>query len=313
MARSVKYELSASKAGFEAAVTPASASESNEERRDLRSRYQSVKNFIHDEREDITSPNTDKFDLIFGDVESLHQRVRKPREQVADAKALLDITECLVSSVKAHVNDGLTPSDFVLHILNEFGERCESNASAQDCRNSIRWRDLGVAVSGVFKGVTGCSTMIGPMDTEINQRKTVNRRKRMRSTQIARPEELDGCSTERIVDTDENMSTMFNILRENRVVKLENLVLNRNSFAQTVENLFALSFLVKDGRAEIKMNENGWQLVSPRNAPAATEVLSGEVAHSHFVFRFDFKDWKLMTRTVGIGEEMMPHRKTTII
>ncbi|KAI9070529.1 hypothetical protein K1719_047509, partial [Acacia pycnantha] len=246
MARSVKFELSTSKGGFETPATPASASQSNEERRDLRSRYQLVKNLIHDESKDITRPDSDNFNLIFRDVESLHQRVL--------------------------------------------------------------WKDVGVAVSGVFKGGAGCCTMIGPMDTEINQRKTVNRRaneihsncsaKRGKTYRMEFLQgrnwwaELDGRSREKIVDTDENMSSMFNILRENRVVRLENLVLNRNSFAQTVENLFALSFLVKDGRAEIKVNENGWQLVSPRNAPSANTVLSGEVAHSHFVFRFDFKDWK---------------------
>lgn len=69
-------------------------------------------------------------------------------------------------------------------------------------------------------------------------------------------EQLDDAVGEEKTDTDKNMSTMFNILRENKKVQLEHLILNRFSFAQTVENLFALSFLVKDGRAEINMDKN---------------------------------------------------------
>lgn len=63
------------------------------------------------------------------------------------------------------------------------------------------------------------------------------------------------------VDTDKIMGTMFEILRGKRTVKLESLLLNRKSFAQTVENLFALSYLVKDGRVVIHMDANGFHLV----------------------------------------------------
>lgn len=69
----------------------------------------------------------------------------------------------------------------------------------------------------------------------------------------------------KITDTDLNMSTMFEILKKKKKVELSCLILNRRSFAQTVENLFALSFLAKDGRVKIAVEANGSHIVCKCN------------------------------------------------
>ncbi|TYH86116.1 hypothetical protein ES332_D01G019900v1 [Gossypium tomentosum] len=272
------------------------------DRRTLRTRYLAVKNLIFDERDDLSSIDSAKFKSIVNDLESLHQFVLKPREQIADAEALLDITNTLLTSVKATNGDGITISDFVDSLVRDFAKQ----SSRLDGRTLIDWKKIGIEFSDASRSSRGCRTMIGPMDTQMKQRKA--RRKRARLVENEQPAEVDDTDIKKKTNTDINMATMFDILRKHRIVRLEQLVINRNSFAQTVENIFALSFLVKDGRADIKLDEKGIHLVSPKNAPTATAIASKEVVYNHFVFRFDFKDWKLMKDYIEVGHELMPHR-----
>ncbi|KAJ0084125.1 hypothetical protein Patl1_29870 [Pistacia atlantica] len=277
------------------------------QRRVLRSKYLAVMNKINDQRDDLSKIDSLKFNTIFNEVENLHQLVQKPREQVADAEALLDIANTLVNSVQSQSNEGVTPTDFVSCLISEFGQPSGGRvASQENAQISINWKDIGLAISPFLS----ICHWVGPMNTEVKQRKVAVRRKREKPTQTARPEEqVDNSEADKKTDTDKNMSTMFDILRRKKRVRLESLILNRMSFAQTVENMFALSFLVKDGRIEIAVDENGSHLVAPRNAPGADAVSSGNVTYQHFVFRFDYKDWKLMMDAVPAGEELMPHRE----
>lgn len=85
--------------------------------------------------------------------------MQKPREQVADAEALLDITNTLVTSVKAHGNEGVTPSDFVTCLLRDFAQQGGASSSTDEGSHTICWKDIGIAVSHVFRRGSGCCTM----------------------------------------------------------------------------------------------------------------------------------------------------------
>ncbi|WJX51592.1 hypothetical protein P8452_37773 [Trifolium repens] len=207
------------------------------------SEFLKLKSLINEKKDDLMNIDSDRFYSILHEFNKLHEQVMRPREHVVDAEALVDLTHTLAESVKSQVNEGVTPSQFVSSLLKHY---------AHPPNTSIDWNNLGIVVSPIFLTAHGSSTMLGPMENQLKQHKTyVSRKRAPLTTTTSRPEQLDDVVGGEKTDTDKNMLTMFNILREKKKVQLEHLILNRFSFGQTVENLFALSFLVKDGRAEI--------------------------------------------------------------
>lgn len=286
-------------------------SQSMTQRRMLRSCYHSLKNSIAEEREEIFKADSDKFDSLIDKVKNLHNLVQKPREQVADAEALLDITSTFLESIKSTQNsNGISPVNFVNALLRKYSNQSHGNVSIErdDNQTHLSWGTLGLEASTIFCDVAGMSTMLGGTDSETKQRKISVSRKREKPTESTRPVMVADSGNDNTSETDKNIATMFNILRKHKRARLDALVLNRRSFSQTVENIFALSFLVKDGRVEINLDENKNHIVAPRNAPTANERASGQGSYSQFIFRFDYRDWKLMIESIEKGQELMPHR-----
>ena len=84
-----------------------------------------------------------------------HSAVQRPREQIADAEALLDITTTLVKSVRSHSSEGITPSDFVTALLKKFGQQATIDSEP----GSLREVDIGLSDSHAFRAAPGCCTM----------------------------------------------------------------------------------------------------------------------------------------------------------
>lgn len=304
-----------------AAVAPPPANDESEDvkgasitdRRVLRSHYRRLKASIADGKDGRDGNNLND---IVSRVDDLYILVHRPREQIADAEALLDITEAFLNSVKeSRKGNSIKAADLVSAIIQNFGK---ATGIDDDGTTQLDWVTIGLEANAIFHDAQGMHTMLGSMDSEPKKRKVAALRRRERGppAETARPQTVRDEEGEGQSQTDKNIRTMFNVLRRcgDQGCELEHLVLSRDSFSHTIENIFCLSFLVKDGRAEITI-QNGKQFVAFRYAPSADERAGkckegedNQVQNAQFVFRFDFKDWNLMKEIVEVGKELMPKR-----
>ncbi|XP_024529657.1 non-structural maintenance of chromosomes element 4 homolog A [Selaginella moellendorffii] len=265
------------------------------ELRSIRSCYRDLKSEISGEKDDIVR-DSQKFNVLIGRVDSLYNKVERPREQIADLEAIRDLSACVVQYAKGmQQNGGPTSADFCSVAIH----KCKDGGG-------IDWMKLGYEASEFICDAPGLSTMVGPMDIVPKQRKRPAPRTREKPGPSTRPQEVEAVEN-MSTETDKNIETMFRILRTHKRVRFEALVLKRKSFAQTIENIFALSFLVKDGRVEISC-DNGVIHIVPKNAPSKDDRASGNVVNTQFVLRLDYQDWVTMHQSLDENQELMPDR-----
>jgi hypothetical protein len=131
---------------------------------------------------------------------------------------------------------------------------------------------------------------------------------------------------------DENMDAVESarVLRKhglstNWEVPLLKFAVNPNSFGQTVENLFYISFVIRDGFMELSKDDDGLPtlrklfarcdelcLLISQSGPLMDGVTEGErqtgAARHQAIFSIDYETWQKLIHAYDITESMIPHR-----
>ncbi|KAL6902862.1 Nse4 C-terminal domain-containing protein [Trichoderma evansii] len=99
-------------------------------------------------------------------------------------------------------------------------------------------------------------------------------------------------------------------LRSTGGIDLMRFVVNPKSFGQTIENLFYVSFLIRDGRVEIDFDEDGLPALAPvdREGDDAGAIRQSTSKHQA-ILSMDMETWQDIIDTLGLKEPMIEHRQ----
>ncbi|KJZ75949.1 hypothetical protein HIM_04773 [Hirsutella minnesotensis 3608] len=115
--------------------------------------------------------------------------------------------------------------------------------------------------------------------------------------------------------TDEEKTSIMHQhgLRSTGGIDLMRFVVNPKSFGQTVENIFYVSFLIRDGRVEIEFDEYDLPALAPVDRDADEETAARHSASKHqAVLAMDMKIWRNIIEAFNLQEPMIEHRRETI-
>jgi non-structural maintenance of chromosomes element 4 len=102
-----------------------------------------------------------------------------------------------------------------------------------------------------------------------------------------------------------------NLMRKHHIADVEggvplfDFVVNPKSFGQTVENMFYVSFLIKEGTAGLEFDSQGMPVL--RTAEVRSLAERHNLPRNQAVFTLDFDLWQEIIESCGITESIIPH------
>lgn len=115
-------------------------------------------------------------------------------------------------------------------------------------------------------------------------------------------------------DTPQHVRTAHGVLRQRMAedpdlaasgLVMFRFFINPHLFAQLVENLFYLSFLIKDGKVKVHRGADGVPMVS---LVLRADQMGHQLPPHHLVFSLTYGDWQGLIRTFHITDSFLPHR-----
>lgn len=301
---------------------------SGREGHDLR---RNLHKLLHDtkERQHELASDPSKLLAQMKEANSLITRVNRPTDASLDSEVMNLLAHGGLEIVRKTAQGSMVKyniDDYVRRLRHKYVEDPDIGSDEEDAvSRPVQWEVLGrEQFSTWFRPAPKSSHMMGPMDAApaakrrsgaLGQRRT-RRRVSGDGTRPDETEDLDEVlkkSDEAGKETDRNMTDMWKILGEQPQSKafMIELCINHDSFSQTIENIFTLSFLVRDGKVSLSKSPEGI-VVTKVSSGGASQQQQQAKERVQFVMTLSMKEWMEWKNLVDRKNALMPHRSTTV-
>ncbi|KAF8967875.1 Nse4 C-terminal-domain-containing protein [Flammula alnicola] len=274
-----------------------------EEKRAVRQNYRSLTKKIEEHRGNPNDFTTEELLSQVHKADELFDKVKGPQEATLDSHLLLMASNMGAQKARAMKSGSgaFDVDDFVSKLVQFMGGQKtledalpedSDGEEMQDSSSPLDWDRIGRKAMAKSRRVPAMGFMLGPLSIEQKKRAPAKRSKLEKNKEDERkPQELkEEDITRSENETTKNVAILETLLEDIGTVNIFKFVINPNDFAQSVENIFYLSFLIRDGKVAFE-TQDGEPVIFLCGQPDDADY-EGGLKKRQMVLEFDMATWK---------------------
>eukprot|EP00051_Salpingoeca_urceolata_P010557 m.129299 g.129299 ORF g.129299 m.129299 type:complete len:375 (+) comp16755_c2_seq1:87-1211(+) len=308
-------------------------SQPQDQRRTIRAKYRQLLKTTEVNKDDVgITADSLRENLVAAN--KLFDSVQMTREAVLDSQLLsLTARKGAEQAQKLHTSMVTFDPKIFTEKLKTFmsGRELTTDEVRDGDVPDLDWAKLGDEALDVSRAVPVLDIMLGPLSMDTAKRVVKPRQQKQKHneqerTKLLQGEEAVANHEEQTTERVEEVLTVLSQELDRRRPALEDeeelpkmplfeLIINPDSFAQSIENLFHLSFLIKEGKTTIFVDDD--DSPDPQVAVLTSEDVSEEEMREskknplQTVIGFTENDWRRIVKAYGIKRSLIPHRKSS--
>ncbi|KAG7396998.1 Non-structural maintenance of chromosomes element 4 A [Phytophthora boehmeriae] len=227
--------------------------QTEKDRRQVRYKERELMQSIKENATDLAKLTSDTFGEHTEELDEMYEDVCYPREANLDASNLDELNVAVGKQSQA-----LGSSDLTKYDATDLIRQTQGICTAESQDGAFDWNTLGAAAGACFRSVPEISFLFGLMDTEVvrKERKRARRAQEDVDAREAQPTEYTNKKDKKDAQARRLEVLQTTLTNGARRQQMFEVLVNKKSFTQTVENLFDTSFLVRNSSVEIGVDED---------------------------------------------------------